>query len=140
MLEAHFSVLGSLEHLGYQVIEVVMVHIGLEALFVSCDHFCEEDHWLVQGGDHGLREGHHFLQGEMLLLGELGSSAKQELKLVGNIGECDWTPLVEELIELEVVFELLGIGRVDEVGRSLDISSHEEAADEFHIDLTLFLW
>jgi hypothetical protein len=41
MLEAHFSVLGSLEHLGYQVVEVVMVHIGLEALFVGCDHFCE---------------------------------------------------------------------------------------------------
>ena len=79
------------------------------------------------------------MQREMLLLGQLGSSAEQELKLVGNIGERDWTPLVEELIELEVVFELLGIGRVDEVGRSLDISSHEEAADEFHIDLTLFL-
>ena len=139
MLEAHFSVLGSLENLGYQVIEVVMVHICLEALFVSCDHFCEEDNWLVQGRDHCLRESHHFLQGEMLLLGELSSSAKQELKLTGNIGECDWTPLVEELIELEVVFELLRIGRVDEVGRSLDISSHEEAADEFHIDLTLFL-
>jgi hypothetical protein len=75
----------------------------------------------------------------MLLLGELSSSAKQELQLTGNIGEGDWTPLVEELIELEVVFELLGIGRVYKVSRSLDISSHEEAADEFHIDLTLFL-
>ena len=139
MLEAHFSVLGPLENLGYQVIEVVMVHICLEALFVCCDHFCEEDNWLVQGRDHGLRESHHFLQGEMLLLGELCGPAKQELKLVGDIGESDGTPLVEELIELEVVFELLGIGRVDEVGRSLDISSHEEAADEFHIDLTLFL-
>ena len=52
-----------------------MIHIGLKALFVGCDHFCEEDHWLIQRGDHGLREGHHFLQREMLLLGELGSSA-----------------------------------------------------------------
>ena len=75
----------------------------------------------------------------MLLLSELRSSGKQELKLVRNIGECDWTPLVEELIELEEVSELLGIGRVYKVGRSLDISSHEKAADEFHIDLTLFL-
>ena len=69
MLETYLAVLSSLEHLGYHVVQIVMVNICLEALSVIGNHLSEKHDWLEQRGDHGLREGHHLLKRKMLFLG-----------------------------------------------------------------------
>ena len=75
----------------------------------------------------------------MLLLRQLSGSCQKELELIWNICKCHRAPLVEETVKVEIVLELLGISWIDKVGRSLEVSPQKETADEFHINLTLFL-
>ena len=116
-----------------------MVDIILKAFSVVSYHLGEEDHWLEQRGDHGLGEGDHFLHGQVLLLGKLGRPTEEKLELARHIGESNGTLLEEELEELEDAFELFRVSGVDQVGRGLGVPSQEQAADEFHIHLPLFL-
>lgn len=77
MLKAELAIASPLEDLSNQVQEVLVSHILLEAL-ARGDHLVEEEDGLEERRHHDLSEGHHLLQGEVLLLSQLSCPTQEQ--------------------------------------------------------------